>query len=73
MRTPLSRARVKDASTSPGSDWRGIRPDRSVTIRGSCPGGTSLTRKLSVSIGLRQDAQPTASLMVTGTGVAEET
>ena len=35
MRTPLSRARVKDASTSPGSDWRGIRPDSSVTIRGS--------------------------------------
>jgi hypothetical protein len=51
----------------------GIRPDRSVTIRGSCPGGTSLTRKLSVSIGLRQDAQPTVSLTVTGTGVAEDT
>ena len=59
MRTPLSWARVKDASTSPGSDWSGIRPDSSVTIRGSCPGGTSLTRKFSVSIGLRQDAQPT--------------
>src|SRR6266496_1315352 len=25
MRTPLSLARVKDASTSPGSDWSGIR------------------------------------------------
>jgi hypothetical protein len=62
MRTPLSRARVKDASTSPGSDWRGIRPDSSDIIRGSCPGGTSLTRKFLKSIGVWQDAQPTVSL-----------
>jgi len=26
-RTPFTWARVNDASTSPGSDWRGIRPD----------------------------------------------
>jgi len=40
-RTPLSWASVKDASTSRGSDGSGIRPESSITIRGSCPGGTS--------------------------------
>jgi hypothetical protein len=34
------------------------------------PGGTSLTRKFSVSIGLRQEADPA---MATGTGVTEAT
>ena len=51
----------------------GIRPDKSLTTRGNCPGGTSLIRKFSVSIGFRQDAQRSAPLMGTSTGVTEAT
>ena len=69
-RTPLSWASVNDASTSSGSDWSGIRPDRSVTIRGSSRGGTSLISRLSVSIGVRQDAQRSLPLNAAGTGVS---
>ena len=39
-------ARVNDARTSLGFDWSGIRPERSVTIRGSSRGGTSLISML---------------------------
>ena len=73
MRTPLSWASVKDASTSPGSDWCGIRPERSVTSRGSCRSGATETRKLLVSIGVRQDAQRGLSLIGTRTGVTDAT
>jgi hypothetical protein len=66
-------ASVKDASTSPGSDWCGIRPERSVTSRGSCRGGTSLIRKFSVSIGFLQDGQRSAPLMGTSTAVTDAT
>ncbi len=38
-------------------------------MRGSCPGGTSLIRVFSVSIGFRQDAQPNATAKAAGTGV----
>jgi hypothetical protein len=72
-RTPLSWASVKDASTSWGSDGSGIRPESSITIRGSCPGGTSLIRVFSVSIGFRQDAQPNVTAKAAGTGVTATT
>ena len=71
-RTPFSWARVNDASTSPGSDWRGIRPDSSITIRGRSRGGTSLISRLLASIGLRQDAQRAAP-NAAGTGVTDLT
>ena len=72
-RTPLSCASVKEASASPGWDGSGIRPESSIAIRGSCPGGTSLIRVLSVSIGFRQDAQPSVTAKAAGTGVTEVT
>jgi len=73
MRTPFSVARVRDASTSPGRDSSGSRPESSLIIRGNCFGDTSLTRKLLVSIGSLQDPQRAWSLNGARTGVTDST
>src|SRR5271157_277023 len=54
MPTPLSRCRLKEASTSSGDDGSGILPATRLTVRDISLGGTYTTLKLLLSIGCVQ-------------------
>ena len=72
-RTPLSRASVYDASTSPGSAWLGIRPESSLTVCGRLADGISNNANESRGIGLLQVSQPAGKFTGPGTGVTAAT
>ena len=68
-RTPLSSANVAEARASPGSDWSGIRPATSLTVRARSRGVSSNASNPWLALMASQEAQPTAATNGARTGV----
>ncbi len=73
IRTPLSLARVYEASTSSGFDWSGIRPESSLTVRRRPAGPISKTPNALRSIRFRQVSQRWTTFTGPGAGVTDLT